>query len=158
MKTFLLAGAAALALATSAQADIVIHDAYARSAMATAPTGAAFMRIENTGDSDDRLVSVASDAAERVELHTHISDANGVMKMAEVEDGFAIPAHGEHALQRGGDHVMFMGLRAPFEQDAKVIVTLTFEKAGEKRVEIPVDLARTPTHGEGGAGHKTTGN
>lgn len=151
MKTFLLTSAAALAFATVAQADIVVHDAYARSAMATAPTGAAFMILENTGDSNDRLIGVRSDAAKRVELHTHIADGNGVMKMVEVKEGFAIPAHSEHALQRGGDHVMFMGLNGPFEQGATVAVTLTFEQAGDVAVEIPVDLERMPMHG---AGHK----
>ena len=58
MKSLILAGAAALALSTPALADIAVHDAYARSAMASAKTGAAFMVIENTGDSDDRLIGV----------------------------------------------------------------------------------------------------
>ena len=85
------------------------------------------MVIENTGDSDDRLVSATSDAAMKVELHTHVADDNGVMKMMEVEDGITIPANGQHALARGGDHVMFMGLTGPLEQDSEIAVTLTFE-------------------------------
>ena len=153
MKSLILAGAAALALSTPALADIAVHDAYARSAMASAKTGAAFMVIENTGDSDDRLVSATSDAAMKVELHTHVADGNGVMKMMEVEEGFVIPANGQHALARGGDHVMFMGLTGPFVQDETVTVTLTFENAGEMVVEIPVDLERQPTHGAGHSGH-----
>jgi copper(I)-binding protein len=127
--------------------DIMIEDAYARASTGMSKSGAAFMIIKNLGDSDDRLVSAASDVAMRVELHTHISDANGVMKMVEVEEGFAIPAGGEHALQRGGDHVMFMGLNRPLEQGDTVTVTLTFEKAGEMTVDIPVDLERQPMHG-----------
>ena len=153
MKSLILAGAAALALSTPALADIAVHDGYARSAGAAAKTGAAFMVIENTGDSDDRLVSVASDAAKKVELHTHEAGDNGVMKMREVEDGFVIPANGAHALARGGDHVMFMGLNGPFEQDDTVTVTLTFEKAGDMEVEIPVDLERQPTHGDDHGNH-----
>ncbi|KAA8609487.1 copper-binding protein [Salipiger aestuarii] len=154
MRIVLFTGAAALAFATVAQADIVVRDAYARSAMANAPTGAAFMILENTGDSADRLIGVRSDAAHRVELHTHIADANGIMQMTEVEDGFPIPAHGKHALQRGGDHVMFMGLTSPFEQGASVAVTLTFENAGDVAVDIPVDLDRKPAQGGAhGDGH-----
>ena len=153
MKSLILAGAAALAFSAPALADIVVKDAYARSAMATAKTGAAFMVIENTGDSDDRLVSATSDAAMKVELHTHVADGNGVMKMMEVEEGFVIPANGQHALARGGDHVMFMGLTGPFVQDETVTVTLTFENAGEMVVEIPVDLERQPMHGAGHSGH-----
>ena len=76
---------------------------------------------------------------------------DGVMKMTHVEAGFAIPAGGSHALARGGDHVMFMGLAAPFEQGATVTVTLTFERAGEIEVAIPVDLERQQTdHGKTG--------
>ena len=153
MKSLILAGAAALALSTPALADIAVHDAYARSAMASAKTGAAFMVIENTGDSDDRLVSATSDAAMKAQLHTHVADGNGVMKMMEVEEGFVIPANGQHALARGGDHVMFMGLTGPFVQDETVTVTLTFENAGEMVVEIPVDLERQPMHGAGHSGH-----
>lgn len=149
----LLAGACALALSTPAFAEIVVKDAYARSSMPGAKTGAAFMVIENTGDEEDRLVSVASDAAAKVELHTHIDQGGGVMKMSHVEEGFALPAHARHALARGGDHVMFMGLTRPFEQGNTVIVTLSFEKAGEMVVDIPVDLERMRGEGEGSMDH-----
>ena len=145
-----LAGACALALSTPALADIVVSDAYARASMPGARTGAAFMVIRNTGAEDDRLLSASSDAAARVELHSHIDQGGGVMKMREAEEGFAIPAHGDHALARGGDHVMFMGLAAPFDDGAEVSVTLTFEKAGDIVVAIPVDLERMPDHGAGG--------
>ena len=135
--------AAALTLgAAPALAEITVSDAYARASRPDAPTGAAFMVIENDGDEDDRLVGVSSDAAARVGLHTHIADEGGVMRMREAEDGFAIPAGGSHALARGGDHVMFMGLSQPFEPGTTVPVVLEFEKAGEIRVEIKVDLDR----------------
>jgi hypothetical protein len=35
-----------------------------------------------------------------------------------------------------------MGLAGPMEQGETVAVTLTFEQAGDMRVEIPVDLDR----------------
>ena len=47
------------------------------------------------------LISASSDIAERVELHTHIEDANGVMRMVEIEDGFAMEAGETIMLQRG---------------------------------------------------------
>lgn len=138
-------------LTTAALADgIVIDDAYARASNTRA--GAAFVMIHNHGTVDDRLVSVSSDAAARVELHTHKEIGDGVFKMMEIEDGFAIPAGGMHGLARGGDHVMFMGLTAPFEQGAVVSVTLTFEQAGDVVVDIPVDLERQPAK-DAHAGH-----
>lgn len=148
-KSMLLAACASLTLAGAALAGnaIEIEDAYARSSGANAKAGAAFMVLNNTGDEDDRLIAVRSDVAARVELHTHKDMGDGVMKMMEVEDGFVIPAGGSHALARGGDHVMFMGLKQPFEQGAMLPVTLVFEKAGKHEIEIPVDLERKAGHG-----------
>lgn len=133
----------AVTLALPAFADgIMVNDAYARSAMKGAPTGAAFMQIMNHSDADDRLIGVSSSIAKRVELHTHKDLGDGVLKMMEVEGGIAIPAGGMHGLARGGDHVMFMGLNQDLVQGESVEVTLTFEKAGDVVVQVPVDLER----------------
>ncbi|WP_146344133.1 copper chaperone PCu(A)C [Phaeobacter marinintestinus] len=148
LKSTLFAAVAAAALAMPAFAgDIMVHDPYARASTKMSTSGAAFMVLMNHSAEDDRLVSASSDVAQRVELHTHMEDANGVMKMMEVEEGFPVPAGGEHALARGGDHVMFLGLNQPFNQGDLISVTLTFEKAGDVVVEIPVDLERKPMHG-----------
>ena len=156
LKTSLFAGAFALASVLPAFAEITIEDAYARSASPMAKSGAAFMMIKNSGEAD-RLIGAASDAAARTDLHTHLDDGNGVMRMVHVEEGFELPADGMIAMQRGGKHVMLMGLNAPMEQGATVTVTLTFEKAGDVVVEIPVDLERQDhdgmQHGHGGMNH-----
>ncbi len=131
-----------------AEGEITVLDPYARASTMMSSSGAAFMVIENHTGADDRLVSAASDIAERVELHTHVADANGVMQMIEVPEGFVIPANGSHALQRGADHVMFLGLTRPLAQGDIIPVTLTFETAGEVVVEVPVDLERKPMHGQ----------
>lgn len=156
----LLAGVAALAFAAPAFAEITVEDAYARAASPMSKTGAAFMVIHNEGGAVDRLVAVSSDAAARVELHTHQEDANGVMRMLHVEKGFELPADGEIVMKRGGKHVMLMGLTAPLEQGAAVSITLTFENAGDVVVEVPVDLERQD-HGamtHGNQGHMTHGS
>jgi periplasmic copper chaperone A len=147
------AGAMALAVPAFAAEGITISDAYARASTAMSMSGAAFMVIENHTDADDRLVSASSEVAERVELHTHI-ETDGVMRMVEVEEGFVIPAGGSHVLQRGGDHVMFLGLREAFEHGESISVTLTFETAGDIVIEIPIDLERGVDHGmQHGSGH-----
>jgi len=159
--TILAAAAAAIALPAFAADTISISDPYARVSTMMSKSGAAFMVIENHAETDDRLVAAASDIAARVELHTHKEDANGVMKMMEVEEGFAIPAGGSHALARGGDHVMFMGLNRSLEHGDVVEVTLTFEQAGDITLEIPVDLERKPMMGgqmQQGMGHGNHGN
>lgn len=153
LKTTLLAGAAAFGFVLPAFAEITIEDAYARSASPMAKTGAAFMLIHNSGEAD-RLVAAASDAAARTELHTHLDDGNGVMRMVHVEEGFELPTDGMITMQRGGKHVMLMGLNGPMEHGATVAVTLTFEKAGDIVVEVPVDLERQD-HGGMPQGHGT---
>ena len=131
-----------LTLPGTVQAHMIVEDAYARSASAVAQTGAAFMAITNHSDMDDRVVSATSDAAQRVELHTHIEDGNGVMRMVEVEDGFSIAAGETHMLARGGDHIMFLGLTAPFVHGEEIEVTITFEHADPVTMMIPIDLER----------------
>lgn len=147
-----------LLTSTAAWADIMVKDAYARSSTPNSKTGAAFMMLMNHGEADDRLISASSDVSKRVELHTHIEDENGVMKMTELEDGMAIPAGGMHALKRGGDHVMFMGLTESLVQGEDITVTLTFEKAGEMEIKIPVDNERKPDHGSMDHSHKDHGS
>lgn len=155
-KTKLLGAAIAILMAGAAFADgaIMVLDPYFRTSRPGAPTGAAFMVLMNRSDRDDRLVSASSDIAARVELHTHRENADGVMQMSEIEGGIPLPAQAGHALERGGDHVMFMGLKQPLEQGDTVTVTLTFEHAPPMTVEIPVDLERRPGQGHG---HKTDG-
>lgn len=141
LKTVLAATTALWALPALAADTITVTDAYARF-MPGAMAGAAFMTIENTGDEDDQLVDAASDIAVKVELHTHKAGTDGTMQMIHVPEGFPIPAHGQHMLQRGGDHVMFMGLKDRPAEGATVHLTLTFEKAGTVEVDVPVDSAR----------------
>ena len=147
-KTTLMGAVTALSFAMPAFAEIEIHDQYARSSNAMA--GAAFMTIHNHGDVDDHLLNVTSDVSARVELHTHIEDADGVMRMTHLEEGIVLPAGGEIVMQRGGNHVMFMGLNALFEQDDVVTITFVFEYAGEVVVEIPVDQMREEHGAMGG--------
>ncbi|MFW5641826.1 MAG: copper chaperone PCu(A)C [Roseicyclus sp.] len=153
LKTVLLAGACALLPSLSA-AEMTIGDPYARAAGAMARSGAAFMEITNTGAEDDRLIAADSDVAERVELHTHVMDGD-VMRMVEVEEGFAIPAGESIRLERGGAHVMFLGLTRALSTGDEVEVTLTFEGAGDMTVTIPVDNERMPAHM--GHGHGSDG-
>lgn len=134
------------ALTLPAMAEIKVEDAYARASGKSAKSGAAFMMLTNDSDTADRLIAVKSDAAKRAELHTHKENADGLMQMIHVEEGFAIPAGQTHMLKRGGDHVMLMGLTAPMAHGDTVTVTLIFEQAGEVTIDVPVDLERKGNH------------
>ncbi|RNF35148.1 copper chaperone PCu(A)C [Paracoccus methylarcula] len=146
MRTVVFAAMAVLMpYAASAHDGMAVKDAYARGA--NPKSGAAFMLLENHRKVDCTLQDVASDAAERVLLHTS-EETDGIMKMQSVE-GITIPAEGEYLMQRGGDHVMMMGLKAPLEDGQTVKLTLDFGDCGTEEVEVPVDNQRDAGH----AGH-----
>ena len=149
LKTPLLAAAAAAFVAMPALAEgIMVKDPYARAATPMAKTGAAFMMIMNHSGQDDRLIDAKATVAKKVELHTHKEISDGVMQMMHVPEGFEIAAGDMLMLERGGHHVMMMGLTESFEQGKVIEVTLTFEKAGDVVVEVPVDLKRKGGHGD----------
>ncbi|MBQ0802024.1 MAG: copper chaperone PCu(A)C [Sulfitobacter litoralis] len=127
---------------------IMVDDAYIRSSTAKSTSGAAFMVVMNHSSADDRLIGASSDVADKVELHSHRSDDNGIMRMGEIEGGVAIAADEMHAFKRGGDHLMFMGLKESLVEGAMVPVTLEFEKAGAVEIEVMVDQDRKPNHGK----------
>jgi len=150
--SILSATLAATLIAIPAWADgITVSDPYARAASPAAKSGAAFMMIRNDTGTDDTLIAARSDAAKRVELHTHIEISDGVLQMTEIEGGIDLPAGATHHMMRGGDHVMLMGLTGPLEQDSDIEVTLVFENAGEVVVTIPVDNDRQPAAGAHGS-------
>ena len=146
---------AALAVLTPvtalAQEGLAIRDAYVRSA--NPKTAAAFMVVENHGATDCRLTGVSSDAAERVELHTH-AEQDGVMKMQKIEGGIDIPAGADHALARGGDHVMLMGLTKPLTDGDTVALALDFGPCGTQQVEAALDNDRAEEAHTGHGAHQ----
>ena len=135
----LLAATAALFTLPAFAEGVHINDPYAITRGAIGATGAVFFIVENHADADDRLTAVASDVAEMVEMHTHSQNADGVMTMPAVPEGFPIAAGGELVLQRGGNHIMLMGLTRALKDGDVIELTLTFEHAGDVVVEVPVD-------------------
>lgn len=155
LKSVLFAGALA-ALPGLAAAHVMIEDAYARASSPLAQSGAVFMSIYNHNDYDDVLIGAESDIAERLELHTHIQDSNGMMRMTEIEGGIPLGADETVVLDRGGLHVMLLGLTRPLEQGDTFTLRLIFETSDPVEIEVPVDLERMPGHGGGmqhGQGH-----
>ncbi|MDG1430736.1 MAG: copper chaperone PCu(A)C [Paracoccaceae bacterium] len=153
LKSLFAATVATLVIATPTLAEIIVSDPYARSSGPLAKSGAAFLMIENTSDQDDRLIGVTSDIAKRTELHTHLENEMGVMSMLHAEDGFVVLAGAYTKLNRGGKHVMFMGLNTAMEQGNEFTITLIFRDAGEITVTIPVDLERKPMESMGEMNH-----
>lgn len=140
--SFLVAGLAG-AHAHGHDGDILIENAWARTSAPGAPS-AGFMLIVNNSQQDDVLLGVTSRFAKKSEVH-QTKQVDGVMKMIHQQQGVVIPAGEQVMFKPGGYHLMFMGLQKNFELGESYQVTLTFEKAGEMQLELPVkDMADMP--------------
>ncbi|MGO0577253.1 copper chaperone PCu(A)C [Ornithinimicrobium panacihumi] len=91
-----------------ASPDLVLVDGWAKAA--DGPMTGVFGTLRNQTDEDIHLVRVESAVAARTELHITVDDGAGGRLMQEAQDGFVVPAGGEHLLQPGGDHLMLMEL------------------------------------------------
>lgn len=143
----LAACAALISLPALACDGLTVSDPFARASGTMAQSGAAFMTLVNEGDEDCRLVAAQSDISDRLELHTHEEDDAGVMRMVEIDGGIVIPAGEEYRLERGGDHVMFLGLNRAIEHGETIYLTLVFEDESEIEIALPVDMERMGVHG-----------
>jgi periplasmic copper chaperone A len=155
----------AACIASSAQAEDVtagslkISALWTRATAKNAPVGGGYMTITNTGNVPDRLIGGTSDASNRFEIHEMSMD-NGVMKMRPIAGGIEIKAGQTIELKPGGHHVMFVGLKEPFERGQHVKATLHFEKAGNVAIEFTVEGigaqtggSNTPSRGQMQHGH-----
>jgi copper(I)-binding protein len=89
-----------------------------------------------TAPSDDRLVSVSSPAAGRVEIHESRMESN-MMMMRELKEGMTLPAGEVVELKPGGNHIMLLAVSEPLKAGDTVALTLTFASAP------PVEIAAT---------------
>ena len=153
--TFIVPFIAASCFWNTAQAEdfvvgsLKISTPWVRATPKGAAVGGGYMTITNTGSSSDRLIGGSSDVATRFEVHEMSMD-NGVMKMRQVANGIEIKPGQTVEFSPGGYHVMFVGLKQPFEQGQHVSARLQFEKAGNVTVNFTVEPIGTHT-GSGSA-------
>jgi copper(I)-binding protein len=124
-----------VALAQSSQLEV--SGPWARATPGKAENGAAYLTIQSP--IADRLVSVTSPVAKKTELHT-MSMEGMVMKMRPLA-GLDIPAGQAVSLKPGGEHLMLLGLNHPLREGQSFPLTLDFEKAGSRTVNVLVEKA-----------------
>ena len=100
---------------------------------------AAYMNIANLTGRADRLLSVSSDAAEKTTLH-QTSVLDGVAKMRHLM-AIDLPAGKTVTFAPGGFHIMLINLNHPLKIGQEIELKLTFEKAGEKRIKVPIKMS-----------------
>lgn len=145
-----VAAAMLAALPAIAQQDgsaaIEIAQPWSPATPAGARVGAGYFVVKNAGGAPDTLLSVATDVAEKAEIH-EMKVENGVMSMRPVEGGIPVAAGATVELKPGGYHIMLMGLKEPLQAGHDFAATLTFEKAGAVPVEFEVRGKDATGHG-----------
>jgi copper(I)-binding protein len=114
-----------------------ISHPWARAASTAEGVGGGFFTLANTGEAD-RLVAASTDVADKVEIQ-QIKVVGPDIRMRPVEKGLAFPAGTTITLKPRGYHLLMTGLKAPLVVGKKVPITLTFEKAGTRAIELVVE-------------------
>ena len=125
---------------------VVVSHAWARATPPGVSVGAAYFTIENRGTATDVLLSIASPAAARTELHRTTVES-GMSRMRPAGE-VTVAAHATVKAEPGGLHVMLMGLKAPLVAGTTMPLQLTFRDAGTLTVQVEVQAtgASMPMH------------
>ena len=157
----LLVAIAAPALAQgTGTSSIAVQQPWARATPASATTGAVYMTLNNKTGSADRLIGASSDVADKLQIH-EMKVVNGVMQMRQLDNGLPIPAGGSVVLEPSSYHFMLIGLKKPLTPGETFPLTLTFQKAGNISVTVPVNAMGATQDNKGGMSgmgdHKSSG-
>jgi copper(I)-binding protein len=138
---------AALLLSQAAYAadslPVKISDGWVRAVPSSVTDSAAFMRIENTGDTPLRLTGgkcAIAGMGMLMKTTRQLVQGVEVLGMASL-DFIDIPPHSEHVLKPGGDHLMLMNLTLHPHPGDMVSVTLEFDPGHQTvTVDMPARI------------------
>jgi periplasmic copper chaperone A len=119
-----------------AQAPVTMTGAWVREPVPGRPTTAAYVVLENPGATDLTIVSAATDAAGKVELHEMIRSGD-MMRMSPVKS-VIVPARGKVELKPGGLHIMLFELKKPLKEGDSVELTFTTDKGATMKTTAAV--------------------
>jgi copper(I)-binding protein len=124
-----------------------IDTPWSRATPGEAPNGVIYVTVKNTGAEPDRLIDVASPAADQTQIHDMQveGDVSSMWLIGELD----IPAGQTVTLAPDHAHIMLVGLKKPLEVGQTFPLTLTFEKAGSVTVEVTVEPAGAMAPGQG---------
>ena len=114
--------------------EIRVADVWARDTVGRTASAAVFMTI--TSPSADRLIGASAPVAGETDLMT-MKTGNSEMAMDYV-DAIDIPAGKPVSLDPTGLHVWLADLKQPLRAGETFPLVLTFQKAGERKVQVSV--------------------
>lgn len=148
MKRLLIAAAitllSPLAMAQTATGNLSVEHVWARSSAVSSQNAAVYLTLSNHGKTADRLLAASTAYASQSQIHRS-SIENGVMQMREITDGIAVLPGKTVKFAPGGLHVMLLGIKQPLKSGEHFPLTLRFEKAGERQIEVKVQDAPAAT-------------
>jgi len=144
--TLPLAAFALTACQPSAPQDASVSDAWVRLSPVPDRPAAAYFTVHG-GKDGDRLITVESRKAGRIELHEG-GMKDGMMTMRAI-DGVDVPAGGEAKFAPGGNHAMLFDVATDVKPDGEIPLTFRFRSG--KSIEVN---ARTQAAGDAAPGHE----
>lgn len=149
LRTILTVAALGFAFPALAQTGTIrMTEGFARATLPGAPVAGAYVTLENTGSTDDRLVGATTNAAGKVSIH-EMEMQGDAMRMQPLTDGLPLPAGATVAMGPSGLHLMLEDLTAPLAKGSSVSMVLEFETSSPLTVEVPVMALNA-----GSAGHQ----
>lgn len=125
-------------------AHISVHHARLMLGIGARP-GVLHADISNRTDKDLRLIAADSPSFSRIEMHTHETMPDGMMRMTQVEH-FTLDAKATLKLNPGGDHLMLFGFNG--EIGDAVSIDLRFNDGSTHSVTVRATARKK--HGGGG--------
>lgn len=125
---------------SGASGVIEITDSWAPTTPPNAQAAVIYLTIDNGTGTDDRLVDVATDRCNTVELHATQIDEQRIMRMRLAEpELLQIPAGKRLEMVPGGLHVMCIGPTSPFQDGDAIALQVTLAEAGTIAVTAEVE-------------------
>jgi periplasmic copper chaperone A len=131
---------------------MAVSHAWARPTLTQKQPGGVYLQITNNTNTADTLVAVSSPWANRGEMHNNVHQ-DGIVRMVRLED-VPINSGATVSFMPGGMHIMLMGLDSQLTAGQDVLLTLSFEHAGDIEVTAVVSADMKGMTGmEGNHGH-----
>ena len=130
----------AMLLADTAQAELVLSEAWLRAVPPVSPTMAGYVTVTNTSETAVVITGARSEIAGHVMLHDMATQQDGTRKMRHL-DRLEIPAGGSVSFAPGKMHLMLMHLsRVPGEGET---VSICIEEVSKTAVCSDFHVSRT---------------
>lgn len=133
---------------------ITVTQPWSRATPPVTPVAVGYLTITNDGSEPDKLISISSSLAERVEIHESMM-TDGISRMQPVAEVVIGPGE-TVTLAPGGLHLMYIKPEHGLKEGERFPATLTFEKAEPIDVEFAVSAMGATSPAEQHEGHGAT--